>query len=438
MRAMLPNYPAIAPSVCNAQPLLSLGDLFGGRAELVSAETPAGVGLILVDAPHLFARPGGLYLDQNGKDWPDNHRRFAALSWAAAHYAATEPDGWPVDILHGHDWQAGLTPVYARLAMQSPPPFVMTIHNIAFGGFFPAGELKALRLPPALYNPEGIEFYGRISFLKAGLVFSQRITTVSPSYAVELQSDDGAMGFQGVLRARRNELTGILNGIDDRLWDPGSDPHLARHYTSRTLKSKQINKSAVQAIYDLEPDAGALLMVVVSRLTDQKGLDLLAAALPSVLERGGQLALLGSGSPSIEALFQALSRTYLRQVGVRFGYDEPLSHQLIAGGDAIIVPSRYEPCGLTQLYGLRYGTVPIVARTGGLAELGHPCQCRGPRIRRRHRLRVRAKRSGGAGTCPSRCCFAVSGQEKMDGHDAGGHASTFGMGALGCALQGGL
>jgi starch synthase len=368
VRIVMPNYPEVAERVHGITQIARYDDLFGGPAALSTAVADNGQGFVLLDAPHLFARAGNPYLGPDGKDHSDNHLRFAALCRAAARLVVEQPDGWSVDVVHGHDWQAGLTSAYLSLGDAGLPPTVFTIHNIAFAGLFPAGELTRLGLPASLFHPEGLEFYGQVSFLKAGLVFSDRLTTVSPTYARQLQSAELGMGFEGVLMARRNRFSGILNGIDESIWNPETDPLIANTFLSRSLVGKRANRAALQSAMNLDADATSLLFVVVSRLTDQKGLDLLAAAIPGLVAQGGQLALLGSGSPELESLFKGAAMENPGRVAVRMGYDEPLSHLLIAGGDAILVPSRFEPCGLTQLYGLRYGTIPIVARTGGLGD----------------------------------------------------------------------
>lgn len=368
VRVMLPSYPVVAAALPDARDLLSIDDLFGGPATVKLGRSLTGLDILAVDAPHLFDRPGNPYLGPNGHDWSDNHFRFAALALAAARITAEAPDGWRAEIVHAHDWQAGLTPLYLGTAMALPPPVVFTVHNIAFPGLCPASELPTLELPPEGFTPAGFEYYGQVSFLKAGLVYSDRLTTVSPTYAAELQTAPFGMGFDGVLRARRGDLVGILNGIDETVWNPETDPTLAAPYSARTLPRKKLTRSALQTEMGLDQDPAALLFCVVSRLTDQKGLDLLAGNLPWLVAQGGQLALLGSGTRDLEILFAAAASRYPGRVGVKLAYDEPLSHRMIAGADAILVPSRFEPCGLTQLYGLRYGTVPIVARTGGLAD----------------------------------------------------------------------
>jgi starch synthase len=367
-RVMLPNYPAVAAGILEPRPVARYDDLFGGPATLLAARSRNGLDVLALDARHLFARSGNPYLGADGRDWSDNHLRFAALALAAARFVADAPDDWSTDVVHCHDWQAGLVPVYLREEMSAPPPVAFTIHNIAFPGLCAASALAALGLPPAGFTPAGFEYYGQISFLKAGLVYADALTTVSPTYAVELQSPAFGMGFEGVLQARRADLVGILNGVDDEVWNPGTDPFIKAPYGPDAPEGKPVNRAALQDTMGLDPDPAALLFCVVSRLTGQKGLDLLGEHLPTLVARGGQLALLGTGSPDLEALFREAGARHRGRIGVKIGYDEPLSHLFVAGADAILVPSRFEPCGLTQLYGLRYGTVPVVARTGGLAD----------------------------------------------------------------------
>ncbi len=355
-RTLLPGYPAVMGGVENAEVVAELGDLFGGTASVRRA-TLGGQALYVLDAPHLYDRPGSIYLGPDGKDWPDNPERFAALSWTAAHIGANGIEGWTPEILHLHDWQAGLTPVYLQdMGATDRVATLFTIHNIAFQGLAPEGRLDALRLPRSWYNPGGIEYYGQISALKAGLIGSDKISTVSPTYASELMTPEFGMGLDGVLRDRQADLTGILNGIDLDGWTPP--------YTSP--KGKAACTKKLREEIGLPPSDGPLC-VVISRLTEQKGLDLLLNVLPTLLEAGGQLALLGSGDARLEAGFRDAAERY-PGVAVRIGYDEDLAHDLMAGGDVILVPSRFEPCGLTQLYGLRYGTLPLVALTGGLAD----------------------------------------------------------------------
>jgi len=367
VRVMLPAYPALAGIVAGGTEVMEIGDLYGGPARLMAARAE-GIDLLLLDAPHLFDRPGNIYLDATGTDWADNHLRFGALSQIAAHVALGATEGWQPDLVNAHDWQAGLVPAYLRQSGRAAPPCVMTIHNIAFQGLFPATVLDTLGLSRDLFTPDGMEFFGRLGFLKAGIAFSQKITTVSPTYARELMLPEFGMGLEGLLQARRADLTGILNGIDLDIWGPQDDPALPAPYSARSLKRKQQSRAAVAERFALTPDAQGPLFCVISRLTSQKGLDLLLDGLPGLIEQGGQLALLGSGDKLLEAGFIAAAKAHPGSVGVIIGYDEALSHLLQGGADAILIPSRFEPCGLTQLYGLRYGTLPVVARTGGLAD----------------------------------------------------------------------
>ena len=366
VKVLIPAYPALAPLLADGTSVRKFEDLFGGAAELVEV-TADGLDLLLLVAPHLFDRSGNIYLGADGKDWPDNDLRFAALSFAGAEVATEGVGDWKPDVVNAHDWQAGLLPAYLRQSGKAAPPVVLTIHNIAFQGLFDATRLSDLRLEAAMFTQDGVEYFGKISFLKAGLALSEAITTVSPSYACELLTPEFGMGFEGLLKARRADLSGILNGIDLDIWNPESDPHLAAPYSATKLKNKAVNKAEVEARFGIDSGDGPLFCVI-SRLTSQKGLDMLLACLPDLVAQGGKLALLGAGEKELERAFVEASNRYSGSVGVIIGYDEALSHLLQGGSDAILIPSRFEPCGLTQLYGLRYGTLPVVARTGGLAD----------------------------------------------------------------------
>jgi starch synthase len=355
MRTILPGYPAVMAAQPDAVPLREIGDLFGGPARILRGSLGATV-LYLLDAPHLYARDGTPYLGPDGKDWPDNPQRFAALDRAAAMLAAEAAEGWRPQILHLHDWQAGLTPVYLRELGVRDVRSLLTIHNIAFQGVAPAHLLDPLQLPAQLFNPQGFEYWGGISALKAGIVLADKVSTVSPTYAEELLTPEFGMGMEGVLAGRAGDFTGILNGIDLDVWKPPYDRPAGKVPLRRALREE----------FGLPPADGPLC-VVISRLTGQKGLDLLLEALPVLLDGGGQLAVLGSGDSGLESAFRAAAERHA-DVGLRLGYDEHLAHRMIAGGDAILVPSRFEPCGLTQLYGLRFGTLPVVSLTGGLAD----------------------------------------------------------------------
>lgn len=367
VRIMMPAYPAMANLVSQGTVLKKISDLHGGEARLVGVQAE-GLDLLLLDAPHLYDRPGNIYLGPDGNDWHDNHLRFGALSLIASRVATDGVKGWKPDLVHAHDWQAGLIPVYLHQAKKPTPPCILTIHNVAFQGLFDAGVGASLGLSDALFTPEGTEYHGKIGFLKAGIAFSDMITTVSPTYARELLLPEYGMGLQGLLQARKSILTGILNGIDMEVWNPATDRELVATYTARTLARKAANRAEIEKRFALSPNPEAPLFCVVSRLTTQKGLDLLIEVLPALVGRGARLAVLGTGEKWIEGAFIGAAHQYKGSVGVIIGYDEALSHLMQGGSDAILVPSRFEPCGLTQLYGLRYGTVPVVARTGGLAD----------------------------------------------------------------------
>ena len=366
---LLPGYPAVTEALADAVVVRRYDDLFGGPARLLRGQA-AGLELLAIDAPHLYGRPGNPYIGPDGRDWPDNAIRFAALAAVASDVATGAVAEFVPDIVHAHDWQAGLTAAYLhyRGGDGGRPGTVMTVHNLAFQGQFPASLVPTLGLPWSAYTPEGVEYYGAIGFLKAGVALSDRITTVSPSYAAEIRTGDGGMGMDGLLRARAPDVRGILNGIDDAVWDPATDPLIARNFDATHLAERPANKAELQARLGLAIDPGALLFGVISRLTWQKGLDLLLEAVPDLLERGAQLALLGSGDPALVEGFVTAAATHPGRVGCVIGYDETLAHLIQAGADAILVPSRFEPCGLTQLCALRYGALPMVARVGGLAD----------------------------------------------------------------------
>lgn len=362
MRTLLPGYPGVMAALRSPKVLADLPGLYGGDARVLGAKA-GGLDLLVLDAPHLFARNGNPYLGPDGRDWPDNPERFAALSWAAMVVARDGlSDGWVPALVHGHDWQAGLAPYFLRKHAPGTKS-VLSIHNIAFQGLAPPWRLNSMRIDADDFHPGLSEYYGQISMLKTGLISADRLTTVSPTYARELLTPEFGMGLQGVLRERRADLTGILNGIDLTAWNPTDDPAITP-YSAPTGKTP--NRDALMKEFGL-PDGAGPVCIVISRLTEQKGLDLLLEALPALINRGGRLALLGSGQPELESAWRQASETY-PNVSVRLGYDEPLSHRMMAGGDAILIPSRFEPCGLTQLYGLRYGTLPLVALTGGLAD----------------------------------------------------------------------
>jgi starch synthase len=365
----LPGYPAVLAKLGKTRAVHKWDALLGTPARLLAGKLGEHP-LLVLDAPALFNREGGPYADASGHDWEDNWRRFAAFARAAADIGGGAVKGRAFDLVHAHDWQAGMVPAYLKLAPLAgsrPVPSVITIHNMAFQGYYPAEVFPQLALPPSAWTVDGVESYGGVGFLKAGMQLADAITTVSPTYAGEIRSVEFGMGLEGLVLARSNRVHGILNGIDTAEWNPATDPHLAACFTAGKLAARATNKRALEQAFGLDRDDGPLF-VVVSRLTWQKGMDVLAEVLDHLVGIGGRLALLGSGDAEIEARFHAAGARHPGRVGVRIGYDEALSHALQGGGDAILIPSRFEPCGLTQLYGLAYGCVPVVSRTGGLAD----------------------------------------------------------------------
>jgi starch synthase len=364
---LIPGYPSVLAALTAPELILDIPDLFGGSARVVRGAA-GGLDVIAIDAPHLFARPGNPYQGPEGLDWPDNAFRFAALGRVAAQLAQGRAAPFQPDILHLHDWQSGLAAAYLRQHSDIKPGIVTTIHNLAFQGLFPASLLAAVDLQPDQFSLDGVEFHGAISYLKSALVYADRITTVSPTYADEIRSPEGGMGLDGVLRARGADMFGILNGIDTAVWNPESDTLIEARYGRTQLARRDANKAALQRRFGLKQDKRVALCGVVSRLSWQKGLDVLLDALPVLRGHGMQLAVLGSGEPGIEAGFRVAAQANAGQIGCIIGYDEALAHLMQAGADFLLVPSRFEPCGLTQLCALRYGSVPVVSRSGGLAD----------------------------------------------------------------------
>ncbi|MFL1460979.1 glycogen synthase GlgA [Roseococcus sp. DSY-14] len=354
---LLPGYPAVMAALAGGEAALAIPDLFGGPARLLRA-AHAGLDLLVLDAPHLFARPGGPYAGPDGRDWGDNPLRFAAFAAAGARAARD----MAFDAVHAHDWQAGLLPAYLAAA-GSGPRTLFTVHNLAFQGQFPAALFPALGLPPAFLATEGAEYHGGVGYLKAGLWFAARLSTVSPGYAAEITTPEGGMGLDGLLRGRAAVLEGIANGLDTAEWDPAADHRLPARFDARRLGRRAANRAALRARFALA-EAEAPLIGFVGRLSWQKGVDLLLAALPV----DAQLALLGSGEPGLEQAANALAAANPGRVGVVLGYDEALARLVYAGCDLFAMPSRFEPCGLGQLCALRYGAPPVVSFAGGLAD----------------------------------------------------------------------
>ena len=381
VRVVLPGFPAIRAGVSRsrlppASPL-ALPDGDGPRLthlhltqppSLQPATLPAsGLAAYVLDVRALFDRPGNPYADAHG----DNGIRFALLGWAAACLGLGLDPRWQPDVVHCHDWHTGLAPLYLRqMAMPGPASAatVFTIHNLAYQGLFPRSLFRQLGLPDPLFGIDGIEFWDQVSFMKAGLQFADRITTVSPTYAREILEPEQGCGLDGLLRARSAVVSGILNGVDYRTWSPAHDNVLSHPYDWDSLEIKGKAKAELQRKMGLAVRPDAMLFGVVSRLTEQKGLHLVEAVADELVAMGGQLAVLGAGDAPLEQSFLQAAQRHAGQVAVEIGYDESLAHAIIAGADVILVPSRFEPCGLTQLYALRYGALPLVHRVGGLAD----------------------------------------------------------------------
>ncbi len=366
VKTLVPGYPAVMRKTGGGAVRMTFENLLGARAEVLEVEHQ-GLDLLVLNCPTFFDRPGGPYADERGKEHIDNWRRFAALSKAGAVIAQGGMEGWQPDLIHVHDWQAAMAPAYMRYATEPEIPSLITIHNIAFQGQFGADIFPYLELPPHALGMDGVEYFGGVGFLKAGLQASWGNNTVSPSYAEEILTPEYGMGLEGLLAYRAADLSGIVNGIDADTWNPATDSDLSANYTAATLRDRRENKRAVAERFGLVQEDGPLFCVI-SRLTWQKGMDLLAESVDELAHSGGRLAVLGSGDSALENAFHAASARHPGRVALLSAYDEPLSHLMQAGCDAILIPSRFEPCGLTQLYGLRYGCIPIVARTGGLND----------------------------------------------------------------------
>lgn len=369
-RLLVPAYEGLIERL-NAEPLSAplrvLPDVLPVRlyqALMPDEDTP----VYLIDAPSLYRRSGP-YVDQNGRDWPDNALRFGALSRTAAIFGSDNVSfGWRPQIVHCNDWQTGLTPAYLSLSPGARARTLITVHNMAFQGVFPPSYLAHLCLPGSSFDIDGLEFHRQISFLKAGLRYADHITAVSPTYAKEIQTPEFGCGLDGLLAQRRDQLTGILNGVDRTEWDPAHDPQLPANYSSDNLEAKGQSKSVLQQRFGLKKAPGTPVLAIVSRLTNQKGIDLVLGIAEQLLAQPVQLAVLGSGENAFEAEFRRLQSGHPGRVGVHIGYDEGLAHLVEAGADIFLMPSRFEPCGLNQMYSMLYGTPPVVHRTGGLAD----------------------------------------------------------------------
>jgi starch synthase len=326
------------------------------------------VAVLLVDIPEFSQRKGNPYCGPDGHDWHDNHKRFYLFARVAEQIALNQANlDWQPDIVHCNDWQTGLIPALLSLHPQHPAT-VFTIHNLAYQGLFSHHAFTELNLPSALWHHERLEFWGQMSFIKGGLAFADYITTVSPSYAKEIQQPEFGFGLDGVMRYRCDSLVGILNGIDTDEWNPGTDPHIAVNYNRRTLGNKVKNKLALQQALGLEENPRIPLFGFIGRLVEQKGVDLILAQIDRMLTQDCQLVILGSGMPRYETELKSISQQYPQKVALTIGYSEVLAHQIEASCDIFLMPSIFEPCGLNQMYSLRYGTLPIVNAVGGLRD----------------------------------------------------------------------
>jgi starch synthase len=339
------------------------------NAALITGRLPGTkLAVWLIYAPSLYSRGGGLYQDRSGRDWPDNALRFAYLARVAAHIARGALCGWKADIIHANDWHAGLVPLYVAMSGGSRPGVVFSIHNLAFQGNFRREAMAQLGVPVELFTPDGVEFYGSFSFLKAALRYSDKIVAVSPTYGREILTPEFGCGFEGILKARRRDLSGILNGIDGEMWDPATDPALVQRYSARNISGKRMCKADLQRELGLDVAPDIPLFAFCSRLTHQKMADILAEAMPAIQASAAvEVAIVGDGDRELTKEFSRLADQYSGRVSLR-PYQEALAHRLFAGADVLLSPARYEPCGLTQLYALKYGAVPIVRKTGGLAD----------------------------------------------------------------------
>ena len=378
-RVLVPGFPALRAGILNQHLVAELAPAFGAHTiRLYCGVLPdSGIVAYVIDAPELYDRPGNPYADAAHCAYPDNHRRFALLGWVAARLAEGLDRFWQAQVIHGHDWHAGLAPAYLKAAEQATgrklAGSVFTVHNLAYQGNFPRHAFGDLNLPAHFFDVNGIEFHGQCSFLKAGLFYADKLTTVSPTYAREIQSSEQGCGLDGLLHERVRDLSGILNGVDDAVWNPALDALITAPFNAGAMAGKRACKAALQQAAGLAIEPDAPLFCVVSRLSEQKGLHLLLAALPEIVQRGGQLMLLGSGDAALENAFRDAAAAQPHAIAVTIGYDEQLAHRIIAASDVILVPSRFEPCGLTQLYGLKYGTLPLVRKVGGLADTVVDC-----------------------------------------------------------------
>lgn len=379
IRLLLPGYPSVMSGLKYKRKVEEFNDLIHfPLATLWSAKLPVSqstsVPVYVIDCPVLYKRDGGPYLNTAGQDWPDNALRFGLLSKIGAILASdASPLTWFPDIVHCNDWQSALAPAYLHFHPGKKATSLMTIHNLAFQGLFPPETVTQLGLPSTSFNINGVEYYGNLSFMKAGLFYADHISTVSPSYAREIQQAPLGFGLQGLLAARSQHISGIINGIDTKEWDPAIDPHLSKNYSSKNLTTKNANKRVLQQAMGLEVDSDILLFAAISRFSEQKGYDLILQVAPKLVQTPAQLVILGSGNAMLEENLARLADAFPGKIAVHVGFNEALSHLIEAGADSFLMPSRFEPCGLNQMYSQRYGTPPLVHATGGLIDTVVDC-----------------------------------------------------------------
>jgi starch synthase len=369
-RLILPGYPDVLEKADNLKSLAEL-EIAGEKSPihlLMGSSGPHKVPLYVVDAPHMFKRPGNPYLSPEGVNWPDNADRFSLFCHAVAAFARGRVEhDWKPDVVHANDWQTGL--IAPLLSTETDRPATLfTIHNLAYQGLFDHSTFQRLGISDHLWSYEHLEFHGQLSFIKGGIALSDRVNTVSPTYAAEIKTAEFGYGLEGLLNHRKDHFSGVLNGIDYHAWDPLTDKHIDTPFSAEGFSEKSNNKLALQREYGLPVDERIQLFGYIGRLVDQKGVDLILQVLPGIMDAGAQMVMLGSGNKDLEHALEKISNRYHSRVGVFIGYDEGLSHRIEAGCDCFLMPSRFEPCGLNQMYSLRYGTVPIVRRTGGLAD----------------------------------------------------------------------
>ena len=367
IRLILPNYQALKASE-NVRFLTSIR-IDNRNINILETLMPDSQVIVwLVDYPAYYNYPGNPYVDEQGEPWSNNAERFGLFCRIVTEVAMNRINqDWQPDVVHCNDWQSGLVPAFLSLE-EGRPSTVFTIHNMAYQGLFPLTSASVLNLPGQLWHPAGLEFHGMLSFIKGGLVYSDYITTVSPTYALEIQTAEFGYGLEGLLEHRKEFLGGIINGIDLDQWDPEKDPNIFQCYSAKTLGKKLLNKTALQAKLGLPIEEQIPLFGLIGRLVEQKGIDLLLDCFSEMISMKLQFVLLGSGDKVFEKQLQEFAELYPDKIAIKIGYDEALAHLIEAGADAFLMPSRFEPCGLNQMYSQRYGTVPIVRKTGGLAD----------------------------------------------------------------------